>query len=79
MCIEGYRRFHTVIHSPPRRRAVERKTASTSRTVEDFVANSLEMEFSDFDAEYYSATPTVIEILERLLENQTDTFVQIVD
>ena len=49
-----------------------------SRTAEEYVARSLEMEFSDLDATYCSANPTVIELLKRLFENQTGTFVEIV-
>lgn len=63
------------------RRAAERwgaRARQRSRTAEEYVAEALVMEFSDLDADYYSANPTVIELLERLLENQTDTYVQIV-
>src|SRR6185369_1156340 len=62
------------------RRAADRWSARERHHCEnagEYVARSMEMEFRDLDEAYYSATPTIIEILERLLESQTDTFVQI--
>jgi hypothetical protein len=48
------------------------------RTAEEYVEDSLELEFSDLDAAYYSTSPTVTELLERLLDNHSDVCIEIV-
>ncbi len=63
------------------RRAAERrqtKARKRPRTVEEYAADSMKMEFSDLDEAYYSTSPTVTELLERLLNKQADDFLEVI-
>ena len=62
-------------------RAAERwkeKARRRPRTVKEYVADSMEMEFSDLDKAYYAASPTVTELLERLLDKHADDFLEVI-
>jgi hypothetical protein len=77
LCKLGASAYATILSTAAERWAGHAR--ETPKSVQDYVACSLEMEFADLDAAYYSTTPTITSILEQWLDKHMASMVELID